>query len=370
MNEIEYDYRDQKLKSHSKVRTVETLQFLRFVAAGLVVLSHISYYIHNRADSGFPIFGALAQGVALFFVISGFIMTVTSNPQVGREGAVSYFTLSRIIRIVPLYWAVNIAKLVGLVVVPGMIAANPTVSNVILSFLFLPAKNADGIVEAFYGVGWSLNFEMAFYALFAFALLIKVRPALIVIPILLLALLIAQFKTEGWSAVAYLLSPTLLNFIWGILIAEWYLTNRTLPSGVSIVLVLIGFLTMFVEAPGFQILIDTKLSYGVIVLGFVALEKQIGKHIPRLFSYLGDSSYSLYLTHPMFGVFAVIAIDRLLPWCPSWLLFVISTIMSFVFASLVHSYFEKPVTQGLRKRFLSKRSKVAASNKTPLNARW
>lgn len=146
---------------------VQTIQFLRFVAAGMVLLAHVSFFIHHRVDPDVRVLAALSQGVALFFVISGFIMTVTASSRAGEPGYVRYFVLSRLIRIVPLYWAINAAKLLGFFLVPGLIAANPTVSNVLYSLLFLPAKNADGKIEAFYGVGWSLNFEMAFYAIFA-----------------------------------------------------------------------------------------------------------------------------------------------------------------------------------------------------------
>ena len=361
--------RDKPVLAKS-VKTVETLQFLRFLAAGLVVLAHISFYVHNRVDDQFSILGHLAQGVALFFVISGFIMTVTTNPQMGRKGAVRYFAISRVIRIVPLYWAVNIAKLAGVILVPSMIAANPTVANVVLSFLFLPAKNADGVVEAFYGVGWSLNFEMAFYALFAVALLLKIRPAFLVIPLLLVAAAFSQVKHAGWPAAAYLLSPVLLNFVWGILIAEWYLANRSLTPIISVSLIGLGFFAMFSDWIAMEFLTQSGLCFGAIVLGFVSLESTIRGRIPRVFSYFGDASYSLYLTHPMFGVFAVVVIDKLSPGMNPWLLFTICTALSFAFASVVHTYFEMPITRWLRLRLLSQRPEVDAMPKAPLRSRW
>ncbi|MCB1330462.1 MAG: acyltransferase, partial [Maritimibacter sp.] len=285
--------------------TVQTVQFLRFVAAGMVLIAHASFYVSTRTDPDFPVMSQFAGGVFLFFVISGFIMTVTSNRTVGSEGSVRYFVLSRLIRIVPLYWAVNAAKLLGLLVVPGMIAANPTASNVVLSLLFLPARNADGIVEAFYGVGWSLNFEMAFYALFALALMLRVRPAYLAIPVLLAGAALSLASDDSWPAFHFLLSPILLNFIWGILIGEWYLAGRQLPPLVATSLIVLGTTTLFLPFGALEPAKHLMLHFGAIVLGFVALEPILGQRLPRLLTFFGDASYSLYLTHPMFAVFAV-----------------------------------------------------------------
>ena len=335
--------------------TVQTVQFLRFVAAGMVVIAHISFYIHHRVDPDVRILGEFAQGVALFFVISGFIMVVTCNSHVGQAGFVRYFTLSRLIRIVPIYWALNAVKLLGLVVVPGMIVANPTVPNIIFSLLFLPAKNADGTIEAFYGVGWSLNFEMAFYALLALALLWGKRPSVVVIPVLLAATALSFFKTDDWPTAAYLLTPTLLNFVWGILIGEWYLAGRSLPAPISVALIGLGTVVMFIPWDTVDALLIMQLHMGAIVLGVVSLERQVGDSTPRLFIFLGNASYSLYLTHPMFAVFTVVILHKVAPWMPSWLIFGVTLVLSIVFAAATFVYFEKPITRRLRDHFLKGR---------------
>ncbi|MBS0124927.1 acyltransferase family protein [Thetidibacter halocola] len=339
-------------------RSVETVQFLRFVAAGMVLIAHVSFFVHHRVDTDVRILGEVAQGVALFFVISGFIMTVTASPHSGEPGFVRYFALSRLIRIVPLYWAVNAAKLLGFVLVPGMIAANPTVSNVVYSLLFLPAKNADGNIEAFYGVGWSLNFEMAFYALFALALLLGKRPTRFTIPILLAAGALSFLKTEAWPTAAYLLSPALFNFVWGILIGEWYLSGRKLPVPIAVALIAAGTAATFVPLAALQGLLVTKVHMGAIVLGFVALEDRIGQAIPKLLTFLGDASYSLYLTHPMVGVLSVVVLHKLAPWMPSSLIFVLTVLLCLVFSAASFIYFEKPITLWLRKRLLKRGKSV------------
>ena len=45
---------------------------------------------------------------------------------------------------------------------------------------------------------------------------------------------------DDWPTAAYLLTPTLLNFVWGILIGEWYLAGRSLPAPISVALIVLG----------------------------------------------------------------------------------------------------------------------------------
>lgn len=72
--------------------------------------------------------------------------------------------------------------------------ASPTISSIIYSLIFLPARNANGQIEAFYRVGWRLNFEMFFYVLFALALRKHIRPSILVVPILIVAVYCSDLK--------------------------------------------------------------------------------------------------------------------------------------------------------------------------------
>src|SRR2546429_618295 len=83
---------------HDFAPTVVTVQYLRAIAASLVVFHHAmappalrSYYPHSFGEFG----------VDLFFVISGYIMWTTTAR--GQRGPASFWA-ARIVRIVPLYW--------------------------------------------------------------------------------------------------------------------------------------------------------------------------------------------------------------------------------------------------------------------------
>jgi peptidoglycan/LPS O-acetylase OafA/YrhL len=69
------------------MRTIVSVQVLRAVAAGAVVLTHAQAWLSKSAGApdalpGLHFVGGAA--VDLFFVISGFIMVYTSEPMFGR----------------------------------------------------------------------------------------------------------------------------------------------------------------------------------------------------------------------------------------------------------------------------------------------
>jgi exopolysaccharide production protein ExoZ len=85
-----------------------SIQLLRGLAAGTVALAHLAYAYADHVGPGLGLpasDGQAAQAaVALFFLISGYIMVVSSAPLFGAAGAARRFWLRRAIRIAPPYW--------------------------------------------------------------------------------------------------------------------------------------------------------------------------------------------------------------------------------------------------------------------------
>ena len=81
---------------------------------------------------------------------------------------------NRVLRIVPLYWLMTSVKVL-LLFLSGGSALHSILSpeTVVCSYLFLSARNLDGKIEPLTGVGWTLSFEVFFYALFAVALTVR-----------------------------------------------------------------------------------------------------------------------------------------------------------------------------------------------------
>src|SRR5690349_18185797 len=98
------------------------LEIWRAVAALGVVMYHfqVDWQRHIGPIHGLPNLLWGSAGVDLFFVISGYIMVYASARLFGTRDGPRTFGTRRLIRIVPLYWLVTSAYLVGAVIAPEM----------------------------------------------------------------------------------------------------------------------------------------------------------------------------------------------------------------------------------------------------------
>jgi peptidoglycan/LPS O-acetylase OafA/YrhL len=151
-------------------KEIKPLTGLRGIAALYVVIFH--FFIGQRFTN--PVTTLLAHGylaVDVFFVLSGFVMTLTYSHLFDRgHSLVSYATFlgRRIARIYPLYLA---GTLCALVLIRAGILEPPhlRMSGALLSNLFM--VQAWGITESLDGPGWSISTEWAAYLLFPMFLL-------------------------------------------------------------------------------------------------------------------------------------------------------------------------------------------------------
>ena len=145
-----------------------SIQALRAIASLLVFWGHAINAVTSKVAAEFPhLYGPF--GVDLFFVISGFVMVYSSERLFGQPGAPMTFFARRLARIVPLYWAAT-AILVWFVVPYASTKA------VLGSVVFTPRIPSEAPLLF---IGWTLIFEMFFYAVFAIALLAKRRFAVV-----------------------------------------------------------------------------------------------------------------------------------------------------------------------------------------------
>jgi peptidoglycan/LPS O-acetylase OafA/YrhL len=288
------------MASASPSATIPSIQYLRAFAALMVVSLHLQL---QRERLGAPELdlAILATGVNIFFVISGFIMWVTTATRPQRTAA--EFMRDRLIRIVPIYWIVTLLMLVVLLVDPGLAqTAILEPGHVISSFLFLPSPNpAGGTYTPLLIPGWSLNYEMVFYLLFAVAIWraghsLKLRAGLILAVLIGFAAVGYAFRPSG--ILGFYTSDIILHFGFGMLIGMVYLSglvprsNRWwLLTGAGVLLLAavpvasrqLGALAIFAAT--------TAIVFGAAFAG----EHKV--NLPLL--KIGDWSYSLYLTHPL-----------------------------------------------------------------------
>ncbi|TGT35352.1 acyltransferase, partial [Mesorhizobium sp. M4B.F.Ca.ET.169.01.1.1] len=106
-------------------------------------------------------------GVQVFFVISGFIMWVTTA---GRPANPWRFMSRRITRIVPFYWIVTLLTAAGILLKPQFFYGHfLSVANFAVSLFFLPVLQDDAL-HPIVIQGWTLCYEMMFYLVFTLVL--------------------------------------------------------------------------------------------------------------------------------------------------------------------------------------------------------
>lgn len=295
------------------------VQVLRGIAAISVVWVHASMLV--PAELVPVTIGQFGYGgVDLFFVISGFIMVCSTH---GRKITPSEFMKKRIKRIVPLYYFVTIAVVVNSAALPEYFnSTRPDVYNLINSLAFIPFEKSEGRIYPIYYLGWTLNYEMAFYLLFAGSLWMSYVNRGAIVALVIIVAFGLGFSLRGlepYGVVAfYYTRPIIVDFVFGILIGYFWVYTRRESRTFSLLLVVAG--AIWFVFGGYLISFghgevlpptDTVLRFGVpsalIVAGAVGLERSGWKIGARLMHQCGDASYSIYLFHYFF-VAAVIAV--------------------------------------------------------------
>jgi exopolysaccharide production protein ExoZ len=337
------------LTVESNRHEIASIQMLRGIAATMVVFVHLDVQLRRHALGGFDA-AWLASGVDIFFVISGFIMWVTTARSAGITGA--KFMKNRIIRIVPLYWMVSFFVLATVLVAPQLL--HTTVfdpSHVLASFTFLPARHpVTGNFWPLLVPGWTLNLEMLFYVMFSLAIAWSdgsLRRRLAWIACLLFSVLAtAYLLRDRIDVMKFYASPMILEFLAGTLLGVLYLSRRMPTSSLWLAGIAAGFLMLW---RGGYI-----LPAGVPFAGAAATLIVAGALFSppvrlRPLQVVGDASYSLYLTH-IITLAAVAALWTHQSVIHGAVPFSVACVIAAVaLAILCYHVVERPVTAALKR---------------------
>jgi exopolysaccharide production protein ExoZ len=343
-----------------------SIQAMRGLAVLAVILVHVQLYFAAQLGMPdfIPYFNIGAASVDLFFVISGFIMVYASERLFGRPGATRTFFLRRVARIVPLYWATTTIILLYLLLRHrDFDAGGSFVQWVLSSYAFLPFPRGDGTVSPIHGVGWTLNYEMFFYALFGIFVFLSRRGVVIAIGSLFCTLIVIGFLFGPLpEPFGFWTSPIIIEFVFGMIIALAYRDGVRLPRWLVRTLVLAGVAVyawsatkghFFGPPPESAIRV---LLWGVPAIGIIgglalAEQRPAANAFWRLFGFLGDASYSLYLVHPMaLGLPRMILGRWIEPASAPWFYVFCMLACAIVLPLLVYVFIEKPTTEALQKK--------------------
>ncbi len=332
-----------------------TIQVLRALAALMVVAFHAleawqRLLDPRHATAAWPNGSA---GVDLFFVISGFVIAIASRSLAGGPLGWRLFLMRRLQRIVPLYWLLTTCMLAMVLLAPALAPhIQPGVWNTAASYLFVPSYDRAGLLRPVLTVGWTLNFEMLFYVLFAAALAWRIAPLKLLLPILLPLALLGFFRLDSWPAVTSLANSLVLEFCFGIVVAQIHMSGRRVSPAWAWCLLVGGccLLPTLPDAGAARGLV-WGLPAAAIVLGATMLEPVLGPYIPVLALELGDASYAIYLVHP-FIVPALAHGFRHLPVSRGALLFIevgASILASGLAGRLLNQRLERPMLAWFRR---------------------
>jgi exopolysaccharide production protein ExoZ len=279
-----------------------------------------------------------ASGVDIFFVISGFIMgSIASND------APLVFLRKRLLRIAPLYWIFTLLMCLGSIL--GLYSNFQfSAATLLKSLLFIPYFNDNFDIWPLMVVGWTLNIEMFFYAVFALGLAFRAPFFLSSIVLVGIASLgaLADFESASltlWS------SPLILEFLAGILLSRIVISYK-----IGAILFFAGLMTLAISH---QFLLFAEsyrlLTWGtgavLIVAGAVSIERH--GHWPKQSLWaverIGDASYSLYLSHG----FVVAGFHRFLG--TSAIVSLVGIVASVCVAMFVYLTLEKPINDLVRR---------------------
>ena len=294
------------------------VQALRAVAALLVVVVHAyaveSTYLPGRPwTTPFHILGT--YGVDLFFVISGVVMLVSTATWFGEKSAPRRFLARRATRIYPPYWIVTALVLLAFLIVPSATGLHRSAPPQILqSFLALPQPGEPLLV-----VGWTLTYELVFYAVFALALRFQRRYLPVVTAVWVLAIvLIGALGPHANPWVRVLGSWFNLEFVFGMAIGTAVLRGSLFaPRALfAIAVALIVAVCVATAYSGREFFDDRMVASvgrrgadGAAGVRVARLEKR-GLLAPRWLRAQGDASYALYLWHvPVIGAIGL-ALNR------------------------------------------------------------
>ena len=335
---------------------IESIQIMRGVAAILVVLLHISIkgqQYGNDALKGFSIGGA---GVDLFFIISGYIMCVST---IGRDLNFNRFMLHRVRRIIPLYWLTTIIGLIIYLYKPDVVNTSGGETSIWASFTLVP--NGKRYLNS---NGWTLSFEFLFYILFGVLIHKGTYKAMQFSSVVLLVLVATGllFSYNG-NAFNFATNNLYLEFIYGM--GCFYLFDKKIirpntAMGVSLCLVGTALLAaeLIFKIPNQEL--NRGWLWGIpmmmIFTGFLCMEgfiKGSTSFVKRLFLEAGNSSYSLYLCHPFTLSATALCLKSMHmtsnPFLFSLILFSVTVVAGY----LVYLYVERPLVT-VSKKFFAK----------------
>ncbi|RCJ22151.1 hypothetical protein A6S26_22580 [Nostoc sp. ATCC 43529] len=354
-------------------KKLNLLQVYRGIAALLVVLSHGATILYREFGQNtlLQIFHFGWIGVDFFFVLSGFIIFYIHQYDLGKPHKLKSFIIKRFIRIYPLYWIVLASKVLASTFANYKDTIYQTSAGEILKAFLLVPQDSEILNTKFIGVSWTLSYEIFFYCLVAALILFNTKICRAIIVAWMVGVLLNLFNLLPIGnnfPLMFIFDEHNLEFVFGCLAAytisqSKFKFKNSLIYASLFLLVLSIINTKYGEynVSGIPSLISYGIPFTLLIIGSVYLEMSSNVNIPLILIYLGDASYSIYLTHGFFLNNVSKILDAL--FRKSEVLYTVvnfniiaflTVVIAVTMGCLIHTYLEKPLIINLRNKVFAK----------------
>ena len=322
------------------------LDYIRAAAAWLVVWDHLGTIMPGWAGKVFPAaqwvrnnitepLGIIQDfgwfGVALFFLISGFIISDRA-----RVEGVLQFVVRRVLRIYPML-AVAVLLSAAFVAAKDQVTARNVLLNMTLAnYLIIPQV-------ALLGVAWTLVIEVLFYALTALTQLMRESPHRIAFNLAFAAFAIWKRGAFGGSFTLLAVSAAYLPVLVMGQTIYWWLARKRLGAPMALVYLAAAYAVFLWGVRAIQPAFLPATNSYVISVAYAAFLfcGLIHARLPnlRIVRFLSDTSYSVYLLH---GIVGLLVLKALLPILPLWAAILASAAAALAAAVAAFHLVERP----------------------------
>jgi len=322
------------------------LDAMRGIAAISVVLFHFTMGNSFAFRQG-------GTGVDLFFIISGFVISLT----LAKTNSWNDFAVNRLSRLYPTYWVVVsftaiISIFSGIAVTFPQYLANLT--------MFQSYFNIDDIDWPY----WTMMVEMIFYICMIILFTTKTLQHIEFLGLAFVALLIPVHSTyiltnyPGYHRALISWFPMVVYFPLFFSGIIFYRIKFMKPTVFRYVLIGLCFVVQFwMFRDGFRRTFTlTRLEYLIMLsiwysLFLLYVNNKLGFLINRLTIFLGAISFSLYLVHQFIGLHILLPFLKLTLKLNNYVSITISLSIVILLAYIIQILIEKPSMNFIRKKY-------------------
>jgi peptidoglycan/LPS O-acetylase OafA/YrhL len=354
---------------------------------GISILLVLLFHIHKPfVQSILPkklfniIFVSGYYGVIIFFVISGFLITITSLKRWGSLQNIRYrqFYQMRFARIMPCLFALlGALSILDILNIPEFTIHTTSLMPAVFSALtfqinWLEAKT--GYLPGNWDVLWSLSVEEMFYLIFPFICIIFRKPTHFILIFSLFVILgpfarISLAHNESWGDHSYLscMDGIAIGSLAALFTYYFKLTIKTTFLTFLIGLSFFIFIFIFrkqtfdlgITPIGLNVTL-LELSIGLILIAayeWYTKDNHSGSAWLEPLRWFGRNSYEIYLTHMFFVIFIIkIFFNENQSRFLTIFLYTMIIVISGIAGQLISSYFSEPMNKFIRRKIFSKRT--------------